>query len=452
MDSRQKEIIKNVDRNRDAIIDALDWLWQHPQTGFSEWDANDYLRSKFEALGYNLTLAGNIPGFYTDIDTGIAGPKLCIIGEMDALDISNHPDSVNGMAHCCGHHAQSAALLGIAAALKEPGALDSLCGSIRLMAAPAEELIQLEYREELRRKGIIKYYTGKAEFMSRGFFDDVDLALMVHGNSDEKFDFTCTLGNNGAIAKNFTYRGVSSHAGGSPHLGVNAQYAALLGIQACNNLRETFIDTETIRFHPIMKGVNCAVNVIPDEIKLESFVRGRTMKAMKRENTKINRALTGAALSMGARLELCDRPGYFPELHDLDYMKLVEQCCCDLVGADRVDFDPQKWGTISSDFGDVTSVMPGIQFFASGAKGALHSTDYCVISPDRICLNSSKAQLFVADALLSNNAANARRIIKNYVASYSSIEAYLKDIDNLVLDKNAVEYSPDGSVAVDFQN
>ena len=452
MTPRQEQIVRNVERSRELIITALDWLWQHPQTGFTEWEASDYLKEKFQALGYELTLAGNIPGFYTDIDTGIPGPRLCIMGEMDALDIANHPESVNGMTHCCGHHAQSAALLGIAAALKAPGALDGLCGSIRLMATPAEEMIQLEFREELRRQGVIKYYSGKVEFMSRGFFDGVDIALMVHGDSDENCDFKCTLGNNGSIAKTFTYRGVSSHAGGSPHLGINAQYAAMLGIQACNDLRETFIDTETIRFHPIMKGVNCAVNVIPDEMKLESFVRGRTMEAMKRENVKINRALTGGALAMGARLELCDRLGYSPEVHDLDYMELVEQCCCDLVGADRVDFDPGKWGTISSDFGDVTSVMPGVQFFAMGAHGALHSTDYHVISPDRICLNSSKAQLFVADALLSNGAENAWRIIKNYKAPYPSMEAYFADVDKLMLDKDAVKYAPDGSVTVDFLN
>ena len=182
MTPRQEQIVRNVERSRELIITALDWLWQHPQTGFTEWEASDYLKEKFQALGYELTLAGNIPGFYTDIDTGIPGPRLCIMGEMDALDIANHPESVNGMTHCCGHHAQSAALLGIAAALKAPGALDGLCGSIRLMATPAEEMIQLEFREELRRQGVIKYYSGKVEFMSRGFFDGVDIALMVHGD------------------------------------------------------------------------------------------------------------------------------------------------------------------------------------------------------------------------------------------------------------------------------
>ena len=55
-------------------------------------------------------------------------------------------------------------------------------------------------------------------------------------------------------------------------------------------------------------GANCAVNIIPDEMKIESYVRGKSLEAIKRENIKMNRALTGAALAMGAGVELSDRP------------------------------------------------------------------------------------------------------------------------------------------------
>ena len=155
MTERQQQLVQNVEKHRQMILDAERWLWAHPQTGYTEWEAHNYLVEKYEALGYSLTLAGNIPGFYTEVDTGRPGPKLAIFGELDALDIANHPESVNGMAHCCGHNGQSAALLGIAAALKEPGALDGLCGTIRLVAVPAEEMIQLAFREDLRKKGVI---------------------------------------------------------------------------------------------------------------------------------------------------------------------------------------------------------------------------------------------------------------------------------------------------------
>ncbi len=455
MTERQQTLVAAVDRNRQLVLDAERWLWAHPQTGYTEWEAHNYLKDAFLKLGYTLTEPGNIPGFYTDVDTGRPGPKLCIMGELDALDIANHPESVNGMTHCCGHHAQGAALLGIAAALKEPGALDGMSGSIRLMMVPAEEMIQLAFREELRKKGVIRYNGGKVEFMYRGYFDDVDLSLMVHGTAageGEPFDLSCGLGSNGCMAKTIRFKGKSSHAGGAPHRGINAQYAAMLGLQACNDLRETFQDDDHIRFHTIMMGVNCAVNIIPDEMKIESYVRGRTLDAIMAANRRINRALAGGALAMGAGVELCDRPGYSPEIHDPAFMKLVEQCCVDLVGADRVRFDYERWGTGSSDFGDLTAIMPGVQFNAAGATGTGHGIDYCVADPNRQCVNAAKAQLFVADALLTGGAAAAREIVAGYKPAYPSKEAYFAAIDKITLDKDAVVYDENGNASIDYQN
>lgn len=455
MTEKQKQIVKNVENSRQMVLDAERWLWAHPQTGFTEWEANAYLTEKFEALGYTLTQAGNVPGFYTDIDTGKPGPALGIMGELDALDIANHPESVNGMTHCCGHHAQGAALLGVAAALKEPDALDGLCGKIRLMMVPAEEMIQLGFREQLRKEGTIQFFGGKIEMMRRGFYDGVDIAIMVHGGvagENEKTEFSCNSGNNGCIMKTVKFKGRSSHAGGAPHLGINAQYAAMLGMQAANNLRETFQEKDMIRFHPIVMGANCAVNIIPDEIVLESHVRAKTLAAIKKENVKLNRAMAGAALSMGAGVEISDRPGHSPAYHDPDLMKLIEQCCKDLTGEDTVDFDYDAWQTGTSDFGDVTQVMPGVQFTCMGASGTVHGIDYQVTDPERLCVNSAKAQLFVTDALLSNNAAAAKEIIKNYKPVYPSIKEYLESINGFILDKDVVQYDENGNVTIDFQN
>jgi len=461
MNARQEQICGNVDAIRELILEAERWIWAHPQTGYTEWEAHDYLVGKYRALGYDVKLAGEIPGFgripgfWADVDTGRPGPTVAVFGELDALDIANHPESVNGMTHCCGHNGQSAALLGIAAALKAPGALDGLSGVIRLIAVPAEEMIQLGFREELRKQGVIKYLGGKVEFMRRGILDGCDLALMVHGTSagpDEAYDFSCSFGSNGCIAKTFTFRGKSAHAGGSPEKGINAQYAAMLGLQAVNDLRETFPDEDNIRFHPIMKGVNCAVNIIPDEMKVESYVRGRTTEAIRRENRKVNRALAGAALAIGARVELQDRPGYAPEIHDPDFMRLVQKCCEDLAGPQRVRFNYSGWDTGSSDFGDVTCVMPGVQFNAAGAVGTCHGIDFYMKDPDRLCVNSAKAQLLVIDALLSEDGAAARKIVEGYSPEYPSIKAYLEALDEVFLDKDAVKYDEKGNATVDYQN
>ena len=89
--------------------------------------------------------------------------------------------------HGAGAGAETAlfALLGIAAALKTPGALDGLSGSIKLCAVPAEELLEIEYRTELKNKGIIKYFGGKSEFLHRGYFDGVDCGSLTNTYTEQ---------------------------------------------------------------------------------------------------------------------------------------------------------------------------------------------------------------------------------------------------------------------------
>ena len=173
---------KYVEKHHELILNSLDYIWKNPETGYKEWKTHAYMEAAFRKLGYELTLAGNIPGFTAEIDTGKEGPTIAVFGEMDALICGTHPeaDAQTGAVHSCGHCAQTAALIGLAAALKEEGALDGLCGKIRLVTVPAEELIEVEYREELRKQGIIKYFGGKPEFMRRGLLDGVDMAFMIH--------------------------------------------------------------------------------------------------------------------------------------------------------------------------------------------------------------------------------------------------------------------------------
>jgi len=151
-------------------------------------------------------------------------------------------------------------------------------------------------------------------------------------------------------------------------------------------------------------------------------------------------------------VELCDRPGYSPEKHDPAFMKLVESCCSDLVGSERVKFNYESWGTGSSDFGDLTCVMPGVQFNASGTTGSGHGIDYYVTEPERLCVNSAKAQLFVAEALLENGGEAAKKIVADYEPEFPSIAAYFEAVNELILDKDAVTYDEEGHAAVDFFN
>ena len=140
-----QEMLNGVEAYRENILAAERHIWKNPETGYREWKGNEYLLKQFRELGYEPTLAGNIPGFYVDVDTGRPGPTVAVMGEMDSLICATHPDAdpETGYVHACGHCCQAAGLLGLAAALTEPGILDGWNGKIRLMAVPAEELIRL---------------------------------------------------------------------------------------------------------------------------------------------------------------------------------------------------------------------------------------------------------------------------------------------------------------------
>ena len=292
-----QELKNAVEKHSKLILDAERYIWNHAETGFKEYETSDYMEKIFISLGYEINKPCDITGFYTTLDTGKKGPTVLILGELDSIICPEHPEAnkETGAVHSCGHNAQCAALIGVAAALKEPGILDKFCGKIMLCAVPAEELLEIEYRANLREKGIIKFFGGKPEYMARGYFDDVDLAFMVHTTTAEEYGVRA--GSVGCLAKKITYKGKASHAGGSPWNGLNALYAANCGLNAVNALRETFQEKDIIRVHPIITNGGAMVNAIPGEATIESYVRGASFEAMVRENKKVNRAFCGAALS-----------------------------------------------------------------------------------------------------------------------------------------------------------
>ncbi|RHT74935.1 amidohydrolase [Ruminococcaceae bacterium AM28-23LB] len=450
---RVKALKEMVASQRELMFAAERHIWKHPETGYREWKTHEYLAAEYRKLGYELVEAGNIPGFYTDIDTGKPGPKLLIMGELDSLIVSTHPecDPETGYVHACGHHAQSAALLGIAAALKQPGALDGMSGSIRLMAVPAEELIEIGYRASLREQGIIKYFGGKVEFMYRGFMDDCDIALLVHTSNSEHKGIGVGVGNNGCLTKNINYEGVSAHAGGAPHLGVNALYAANLGLNAVNALRETFQEKDYIRFHPVITKGGGAVNAIPNDVRVESYVRGASIEAIVSANNRINRALASSAAAMGANVHLQDFPGYCPLYNDKNLYQLTVDVVKEGFGEEWIQEDT-KWGTGCTDMGDISCVMPTVQPYCSGACGMGHGSDYGINDPETALVVSAQYQVLMAEALLSNNAEMAQKVIKEADLVYPDKKDYFTAVDKIFLDKKAVTQNEDGTITLDFQN
>ena len=441
-----------VEKHRDLIFQALDYIWKNPETGYREWKTHAYLEEEFAKLGYELTLAGDIPGFTAELDTGKPGPTVAVFGELDALLCATHPDAdpETGAVHACGHCAQTAALLGLAAALKEPGALEGLSGKIRLVAVPAEELIELGYRKQLREQGVIRYFGGKPEFLYRGLLDGVELAFLIHTGSRASGCAGMRAGYNGCVAKNISFRGLSAHAGGSPHRGINALYAANVAMTAINALRETFPDSAHIRVHPIITAGGGAVNAIPDDVRMESYVRAADLVNVERANRKVNRAIAASAVAMGANVHIEDIPGYMPGINDLGMIEAMQQAMTD-VGL-NVTYMPTDWSTGSSDMGDMSAVMPTVHPNIGGAAGAGHSDSFRIVDPETACVSSAKAQLQMLRVLLCNDAERAKQIVENYKPVFATKEDYFAAMDKLNLNCQAVQYEGESKAVLTFGN
>ena len=439
-----KEIIAAVEKHQQRILDAERYIWKHPETGYKEFKTTAYMEKAFRELGYDLNMAEGITGFYTVVDTGRPGPEILIMAELDSVICPEHKDAdpVTGAVHSCGHNTQCAALIGIAAALKKPGILDKFCGKIRLCAVPAEELLEIEFRTGLKKEGKIKYLGGKSEFLSRGYFDGVDLAFMVHASTS----FSVIGGHVGCIAKWITYKGVAAHAGGSPWDGRNALYAASCGLNAINAIRETFQEKDIIRVHPIITAGGKMVNAIPESAVLESFVRGATFDAICDANKKVNRALCGAALSLGTNIEIVDIPGYAPLHDDPNLVKLSAEAA-ELAIPEYEYHVSDKVSSGSTDMGDLCCVMPVVHPYAGGAEGRSHGNNYEIVDPVACCVGSAKLQMGMLLLLLENDAQRAKKVIAEYKPLFASKEAYLEYMDSLNKEGDRIVYNEDETVA-----
>lgn len=447
-----QSMVDAVEANKDLILEVERHIWNNPEIGYKEWKTSRYMQEQFEKLGYTVKCAGDIPGFTAELDTGRPGPTIAILAELDSLICKDHPDCdpKTYAVHACGHNAQSAYLVGCAAALKMPGVLDGLCGSIRFISVPAEETIDMEFRNSLIKKGIIHYLAGKIEFLYRGLLDGIDIALFTHISTRGVGLFEINEGSDGCLTKRFEYIGVSAHAGCYPEQGINSLYAASLGMMACNALRETFPDEDHIRWHPIVTEGGVAANVIPGVTKLETYVRASTFPKMLEVNERINRALTGAAVAMGANLRIHDTPGNMPMLNDRNLNRICEETINEIFGPGQINYSP--WNCGASDMGDLSCLMPAMHPFCTGCTGNGHGSDFQISDPIKASVNPAKMLCGMVGMLLCNNAERAKKTLAEFKPVFKNKEAYFAAIDSIKMDKEVVTYNKDGTVLLDYSN
>ena len=395
----KERVVKAIEENKNIIIETGRKIYANPEFGYKEFETTKTVREFFKnELGIETEDKIAYTGCRARINEDKQGPKIAVLGELDGISCSEHCDAnAIGASHTCGHNVQIAGMLGAATGLIKSGVYKELDGKIDFMATPAEEFIELAYRSELKKQGQIKFFGGKQELIRRGAFDDVNMALMFHVlDTGDKKVLTGPV-SNGFIGKEVKFIGKEAHAGSAPYEGINALNAAMLAINNVHAQRETFKEADRVRFHPIITKGGDIVNVVPADVRMESYVRARTilrhdsMEKVLREN--------------------------------LNYIGLTDE---DII--EGGDF------TGSFDFGDVSHLIPTLHPMFGGVKGALHTREYHIADEEYAYLAPAKAMALTIVDLLFDNAEKAKEILKDFKPAMTKEEylAFMESNDKTI--------------------
>jgi hypothetical protein len=286
------------------------------------------------------------------------------------------------------------------------------------------------YQEKLRDDGKIKLFGGKQEFIRIGAFDDIDMGMMVHSHAGvgERKAFI-SGGSTGFIGKTVRYIGKEAHSGAAPHEGINALNAAMLGLIAIHVQRETFRDEDQVKVHPIITKGGELVNIVPADVRVETYVRGKTIDAVVNANKKVNRALKAGAYAVGAKIEINEIPGYLPLNQSLDMNYLFAKNIQKFIGKENVIEGVDLTG--STDAGDISLIMPMLHPTVGGFLGNAHSKDFKISDPEMVYIIPAKAMALTVVDLLFDDGRLAKEIKSKFKPSFSK-DSYLKFWDELI--------------------
>ncbi|XP_040596387.1 peptidase M20 domain-containing protein 2 isoform X2 [Mesocricetus auratus] len=292
-----------------------------------------------------------------------AGPgalQLAFLCEYDALP---------ALGHACGHNL--IAEVGVAAALGLRAALEGVAApppvKVIVLGTPAEE------------DG-----GGKIDLIEAGAFKDLDVVFMAHP-SQEDAAYLLDVAEHDVTVK---YYGKASHAAAYPWEGVNALDAAVLAYNNLSALRQQM--KPTWRLHGIIKNGGVKPNIIPSYSELIYYLRAPSMKELQVLTKKAEDSFRAAALATGCTVEIkSGAHDYYNVLPNKTlcsaYMENGRKLGIEFISEDAILNGPSG----STDFGNVSFVVPGIHpYFYIGTDALNHTEQYTEAA------GSEEAQLY----------------------------------------------------------
>ena len=431
IDETGQRILRLIDVHKDQIIAFAEDIAAHPEPGYEEFCTAGKTAEVLKNLGYKVTehlARTGVKGTKSIKE----GPSLTVIGELDAIGCHSHPNAnpVTGVAHACGHHAQMAAMIGCAIAMADPDVQKCLAGTVNFLAVPAEEYIDADKRARLKKEGI-EFCCGKSEMIRTGVFDDTDIALTTHVHMvpvEEDF----YLGNpacNGYSAERVTVRGKAAHGAIDPWNGVNALSITTSAIQMMGLMRETFREEDHVRLHNVIRKAGDVINSVPDEAIVETKVRAASLDKICEITDMVNRAYAGSAYAFGGKIEMEQLQGYMQIIPRAADNALIE--AADDLGLNYRTVQKGDFNNACTDVGDLSHLVPVVNFTFKGFEGKLHGADFKITDPEKAYILPAKLLALTVYKLLKNGGQEAKKITKSYTPVFNK-ESYIQYVKNTI--------------------
>ena len=363
--------IEFVDRQAAELVDLSDRIHAHPELGFKEYKAVQWIGEKLSDLGFSIEtgIAGLDTAFRATFRGTGDGPNLGFIVEYDALP---------GLGHACGHNTKGPATIGSVGAILE--VLSTVPGTISVLGTPAEE-----------------GGGGKVIMAEAGIFDDLDMAIALSVGPRNMTGLATLASREVEIA----IRGVSAHAHAQPHRGRNALSALIAGFTQVNALRQQF--TADMRVNGIITNGGASVGAIPAEACASFMISTASSESQAELQERILRAFTACSESHGCLIEA--KPGLLYREMKVNgpLVALVEEKFSALgLEVGKPSFGG---GTGATDMGNVSQVAPADSVWLDlGSEFMPHTEEYaeaCRTEPGhRAMLNAAKAGALIMLELL----------------------------------------------------
>ena len=260
-----REILQEAASYQEELVKTRRFLHAHPGTGFDLEETLAYVKEELLSMGYEPEMCGKA-GIVAMAGGKKDGKVFLIRGDMDALPIKEEADvdfpSSNGKMHACGHDMHTTMMLGAARLLKKYE--DQICGTVKLMFQPAEEIFE-----------------GSKDMIEAGLLENpkVDAAMMIHVMAGLPLPAGTIISCDGGVsapAADYFYidiQGKGCH-GSMPNNGIDPISIAahiITGLQEIH-ARELGLADEAILTLGTIQAGNAA-NVIPDTAHLSGTIR-----------------------------------------------------------------------------------------------------------------------------------------------------------------------------------